>query len=166
MGVELPPQRKKKKFYVDLLRESASSRERISKVDGADDGDIDDADIEPDVGWGRAALDDDDDDDGDPMDDDGLAGWGRFGDADSGASPRAATASVRSGVPASSPYRPESLSVQQLKSKLTGLDVDLPPTKKKKAFYVDLLYRSDPALAGVVRTAKSGAQRPRKRRRT
>lgn len=41
---------------------------------------------------------------------------------------------------------PERCTVQELMSWLTSIDVDLPPTKQKKQFYLDLLYKAEPEL--------------------
>mmetsp|Transcript_29105 Transcript_29105/g.49339 ORF Transcript_29105/g.49339 Transcript_29105/m.49339 type:complete len:810 (+) Transcript_29105:123-2552(+) len=59
---------------------------------------------------------------------------------------------------------PEKLTVQKLMSRLTKLDVELPPHKMKKKFYVDLLRKHDPTLRGAA--APKMAAPKRKRRRT
>jgi hypothetical protein len=41
---------------------------------------------------------------------------------------------------------PDKLTIQQLRSRLTALDVPLPPAAQLKPVYLDLLYKNDPSL--------------------
>jgi hypothetical protein len=51
---------------------------------------------------------------------------------------------------------PEKCTINELKSWLTFLNVELPPVAKQKQFYLDLLYANEPALKGLKPVAAAG----------